>query len=98
MFDGNIPVGTSRVIYSDKHKTLCIGRFAIIKQYRGKHLGAKLLKITEKEILKRFGECTVGISSQERVLKFYKKQGYCETSEKYLDQYCPHVWMIKHLS
>lgn len=97
MFDGELPIGTSRIIYSDKHKCLCVGRFAIIKEYRGKHLGEKLMKATEQEILKRFGEVKVGVSSQERASKFYEKQGYEYSGEKYLDQYCPHVWMTKQL-
>ena len=97
MFDGKLAIGTSRVIYSEEHKSLCIGRFAIIKEYRGKHLGEKLLKVTEQEILKRFGEVEVGISSQEQAIGFYEKQGYKCHGEKYLDQYCPHEWMTKQL-
>ena len=98
MFDGDLAIGTSRIIYSEEHKSLCIGRFAIIKSYRGKHLGEKLMKVTEQEILKRFGEGEVGVSSQERAAKFYEKQGYRYSGEKYLDQYCPHVWMTKKLN
>ena len=97
MFDGDLPIGTSRIIYSDKHKCLCVGRFAIIKDYRGKHLGEKLMKITEQEILKRFGEIEVGISSQEQAAKFYEKQGYKYSGVKYFDQHCPHVRMTKKL-
>lgn len=52
MFDNDLPIGTSRIIYSKKHKCLSIGRFAIIKPYRGKHLGQQLLKATENEIIK----------------------------------------------
>ena len=98
MFDNDLPIGTSRIIYSEKHKCLSIGRFAIIKTYRGKHLGSQLLIATEKEIFKRYGPVLVGVSSQERAAKFYEKQGYKLTGEKYLDQYCPHVWMEKRLN
>ena len=98
MFDGDLPIGTSRIIYSEKHKCLTIGRFAIIKSYRMQHLGAKLLKATEQEIIKRYGNVEVGVSSQERAMEFYKKQGYQATDERYLDQYCPHVWMKKYLN
>lgn len=97
MFDDDLAIGTSRIIYSEKHRCLCIGRFAIINSYREKHLGEKLMKVTEQEILKRFGEVEVGVSSQERAAKFYEKQGYKYSGEKYLDQYCPHVWMTKKL-
>jgi predicted GNAT family N-acyltransferase len=98
MFDDNVAIGTSRIIYSDKHNCLSVGRFAIIKSYRGKHLGEKLMKVTEQEILKRFGETEVGVSSQERAAKVYEKQGYRYSGERYFDQHCPHVWMIKKLN
>ncbi len=97
MFDHNKPIGTSRVIYQDKHLCFVIGRFAVLKEYRNIGLGKALLKYTEQEIIKKFGHIQVGISSQLQAKEFYEKSGYKATDETYLDQYCPHVWMIKEL-
>ena len=91
------PMGTSRIIYQDKHKCYVIGRFAILKEYRNKGLGKLLLEKTEEEIVKRFGHIQVGISSQMPAKGFYEKSGYKATSDTYLDQHCPHVWMVKSL-
>ena len=93
----NVPIGTSRVIYSDKHHCYCIGRFAIVKEYRSKQFGKKLMEITEDLIINKLGHILVGVSSQERVADFYEKLGYQKTEERYLDQDCPHIWMVKHL-
>lgn len=97
MFCDDVAIGTSRIIYSEAHKCYCVGRFAIVKSFRNNHLGSQLMKETEKEIIKRFGHIEIGISSQEKAENFYKKCGYTSTEYRYLDQYCPHVWMIKKL-
>ena len=97
MYQNNKAIGTSRIIYSIDHNCYTIGRFAILKEFRGKNLGKLLMDFIEKEIIKRFGHIQVGISSQERASKFYEKCGFSYTNKKYLDQYCPHVFMIKNL-
>ena len=97
MFDENKPIATSRIIYQDKHKCYVIGRFAVIKEYRNKGVGVKLMKFTEAEIIKRFGHIQIGISSQIQAQGFYEKCGYKTTNETYLDQHCPHIWMVRSL-
>ena len=97
MYLNNKAIGTSRIIYQDKHNCYVIGRFAILEEYRNKGLGSQLMKFTEQEIINRFGHIQVGISSQMPAKEFYEKSGYIATSETYLDQHCPHVWMVKSL-
>ena len=97
MYLDNKAIGTSRIIYQEKHGCYVIGRFAILKEYRNKGLGNKLMRYTEQEIINRFGHIQVGISSQMPAKEFYEKSGYKATSESYLDQHCPHVWMVKSL-
>ena len=97
MFDNSVAIGTARVVYSNQHNCYTIGRFAIIKQYRRQGLGLKLIKFVEETIVKQLGPIEIGISSQEKVFNFYQKAGYALTDERYLDQDCPHVFMIKKL-
>lgn len=97
MYIDNKPVATSRIIYQDKHKCYVIGRFAVLKEYRGKGLGSELMKYTEQEIVNRYGHIQVGVSSQMQAKEFYEKSGFIATSDTYLDQHCPHVWMVKSL-
>ena len=97
MYVDDKPVGTTRIVYSEIHHSYSIGRFAVSKEYRSKGLGKELMKATEKEAIKRFGHIQIGVSSQEQASGFYEKVGYKYTNERYLDQDCPHVWMIKKL-
>ena len=97
LFLDNKAIATSRIIYSNKHNCYTIGRFAVLKEYRQKGYGSKLIKFTEEEIIKRYGHIQIGIGAQERAKLFYEKQGYIYSGEKYLDENYPHYWMIKQL-
>ena len=97
MYENSEAIGTCRILYSNEHNCYMIGRFAILKEYRGKNFGRKLMEFTEEEIVRRFGHIEIGVSSQERASEFYKKVGFACTNQRYLDQYCPHVFMVKRL-
>jgi len=97
MYDSGKPIGTCR-FYFDKNKNIWIfGRLAIIKEYRGKHLGAVLLKSAEKYILK-YGGKEIWLHAQCNAEKFYSKFKYEICSGIEYDEYCPHIWMKKILS
>ena len=73
-----------------------IGRVAVLKAYRGKGLGEKLVRLAEKKIYE-WGGREVVLSSQVRVQGFYEKLGYVAEGEIYMDQMCPHIKMKKKL-
>ena len=50
VFDETKPVGTCRFFKENNHYT--IGRVAVLKEYRNKHIGLLLLESAEKEIKK----------------------------------------------
>jgi len=84
----NKAVATARLL-PDGH----IGRMAILKDYRNKQIGKKMLKYLielafEKSIKK------IELSAQEHAVEFYKKQGFSVCSEMYLDAGIPHYNMI----
>ena len=97
MYKYSKAIGTCRIIYSNEHNCYMIGRFAILKEYRQKNLGRKLMEFAEEEIVRRFGHIKIGVSSQKRASEFYKKVGFIYTNQRYLDQHCPHVFMVKKL-
>ncbi len=94
-FENNAPIATCRV-YSNNENSYCIGRIAVIKAYRGKKIGARVIEEAEKYISEHGGK-EILISAQTRVENFYKKQGYLPFGNEYLDENCPHVKMIKKL-
>ena len=71
-----------------------LGRVAIVKEYRGKHLGNYILQTAENEIKKEGGKSIV-VSAQVRAKGFYNKNGYIESGEIFFDEYCEHINMIK---
>lgn len=93
----DVPAGTARIIFNKKHQLYSVTRVAILSQYRHLGLGKELMNYVEQEIIKRYGHVLIGVSAQSRVEEFYTKLGYNATEERYLDESCPHVWMIKQL-
>ena len=94
--EDNKPIAVCRVYYSEDKKCYAIGRIAVMKEYRGKAYGAKVVQVAEDEIQKRSGN-KIGLSAQERVRKFYEKLGYKKYGDIYFDEGCPHIWMEKTL-
>lgn len=95
LYDNNTPIATCRYFYENKNYH--IGRVAVSKDYRGRHLGSEIMQIAEKEV-KNEGGNTIEISAQVRVASFYKKLGFNEVGNIYLDEFCEHIKMIKCLT
>lgn len=96
MYDEKLEIATCRIYYNEDKQSYVIGRIAVIKDYRGKSIGAELLKEADEQIKKAGGRCAM-LSAQERAAGFYEKQGYRKLGEAYLDEGCPHIWMMKEL-
>lgn len=95
LYDNDNPIATCRYFYENNNYH--IGRVAVSKEYRGKHLGNKIMQIAENEIKKEGGK-TIEVSAQVRVASFYKKLGFNEVGETYLDEFCEHIKMVKNLN
>lgn len=89
------PVATGRA-YVNEQRDYTIGRVAVKKQYRGRGMGEQIMRALEEEIKNRGGKL-VQLSAQLRAKGFYEKQGYQALGEEYLDEFCPHVKMVKQL-
>lgn len=76
------------------YKELSIGRFVVRKDYRRKNLGLELLNKALRFIEEELKEKEVRISAQVYVKELYKKAGFVEASEEYLEDDIPHVEML----
>lgn len=94
LYDSKKPIAVCR--FFKENEMYHIGRVAIIKEYRGKHLGNYILQIAEDEIKKEGGQ-NITVSAQVRVKDFYAKNGYSEDGEIFFDEYCEHINMIKKI-
>lgn len=96
MYFNNVPIGTLRLIKKDEY-SLKLGRFAILKDYRGKHLGTILLKEAEC-YAKNNGYKTIYLDAQFDKRKFYYKNGYENMNlPLFLDENYPHIHLKKNL-
>ena len=96
MYDNEKPIACCRFFKTENPEVFMLGRFAVRKEYRGKHIGEKL--IVEAEKLAK-NECAkvMALSAQLRASVFYEKQGYTKMGDIYLDEYCEHIHMEKVL-
>lgn len=95
LFVDGVPAAVCR-IFTDNGKSWHIGRVAVVKEQRGKGLGKAIMERAEEEI-RRLGGVRAELSGQTRVADFYRKLGYTQTGEEYLDEYCPHIAFFKDL-
>lgn len=94
LYDSETPIAVCR--FFKENEMYYIGRVAILKEYRGKHLGNHILHIAEDEIKKEGGR-DITVSAQVRVKDFYAKNGYSESGAIFFDEYCEHINMIKQI-
>jgi predicted GNAT family N-acyltransferase len=86
-FNGNEPVGTGRLL-PDGH----IGRMAVLKPWRGRGVGAALLRRLVQAARER-GDREVLLSAQVHALGFYRSHGFAPVGEVYEEAGIPHQAM-----
>lgn len=93
----NKRAATARIFKSDNSDTKwTVGRFAILKEYRGTGLGSFLMKKVEEKIKEQGGN-VAELSAQKQAEKFYLSLGYTPMGDIYYDQHAPHIHMEKEL-
>ncbi len=90
----NEPIATCRVFEGEERDTYILGRLAVIKQYRGNHIGSKMVEEAEKIVISKGGK-SLSLHAQCRVKDFYTKSGFVEYGKEDEDEGCPHIWMKK---
>ena len=94
-FDCGKPVATCRFYRKADTASFVLGRIAVVKECRGRHIGARLIAYAE-DMLKNEADFIL-IHAQTRVRSFYEKQGYTAFGEEDFEEDCPHVWMKKRM-
>lgn len=84
-------VGTGRLL-PDAH----IGRMAVLKQWRGRGIGAAILEALVNEARRR-GDTEVALSAQTHALEFYRRHGFVAQGEVYEEAGIPHQVMRRAL-
>jgi predicted GNAT family N-acyltransferase len=84
-------VGTGRLL-PDGH----IGRMAVVKDWRGRGVGAAIL-MALVEAARRRGDVEVALSAQTHALGFYRRHGFSPEGEVYEEAGIPHQAMRRSL-
>lgn len=94
-YDGQL-AGTGRFFPSDEEGTFVFGRIAVLKKFRGLHLGAIILEELEKIAKAKGAKCAV-LLAQQYAVGFYEKSGFslCDDEIEY-DEGQPHCRMKKY--
>lgn len=87
------PVGVCRATERGGGEWL-IGRIAVIKECRGRGVGAALVSAAEGFALSQGGRFAV-IHAQTRARGFYERIGYSVFGESDEEEGVPHIWMKK---
>jgi len=87
-------IGTVRYKHIDKN-TVKIGRFAIIKEQRGKGYGRQLMTFVEQLINVKVKSLTLVLGAQLQAVPFYRSLGYECLGEQYIEANIPHMHMKK---
>lgn len=86
-----IPMGTAR--FFEKDGIWYIGRMAILKEYRGKGFGKFIMK-KMLNFAKHRKVNKIVIHAQIAVIEFYKKFGFVETNDEFLEAGIKHRKMV----
>ncbi len=86
-------IATGRLL-ADGH----IGRMAVLPEWRHKGVGSTILELLGQYSLERLG-CKPWLDAQIQAVGFYRKHGYEEQGEAFIDAGIPHrhmVWAGNH--
>lgn len=86
-------IGTIRYIKKD-NDTYKIGRFAILKKYRNKGIGSKVVTFLSSYIMKRFYPKNIIIHAQDKSKNVYLKSGYIIEGKPFYEAKIKHVKMV----
>ncbi len=101
---GGVAVGTGRLVYTKPSGTLDpqggearIGRMAVLRAWRRKGLGGRILKALE-DAAREKGACRVALHAQTYVKEFYSSHGYVAEGVPFVEVGIEHLLMCKTLS
>ena len=88
-------VGTGRAVLGSDASAR-IGRMAVLKGYRNRGIGGRVLEFLENSARSRGSRLSI-LHAQKYVQGFYARRGYEAHGEIFLEVDIPHIEMRKHL-
>ena len=91
-----VPIGTARV-REEKKGTFKIERMAVLKEHRKKGVGKAIIKAILKQYLNLNKVNNLILNSQIEAKDFYKKFGFVEVGEEFIEANIMHQKMIYYV-
>lgn len=91
VFSNGLAIGTGRIL-DDGH----IGRIAVLREYRNQGLGSKIVCSLIDEAINRDYK-RVYLGAQKQAVNFYRKLGFIQFGEAFLEAGIMHLSMEKNL-
>lgn len=95
LYEDELPIAVARM-FTEEDGVYTIGRVAVLKSTRTKGLGALLMAEVENKVREYQGK-KMFLNSQQTVVDFYKKCGFENVGDTYLEHDVPHQKMQKVL-
>lgn len=89
-YEGDFAIGTARLLADG-----CIGRVSVLKDWRGLHVGEKLLMAAVHEA-ERLGLKQQFLTAQVHAASFYERLGFTAVSQEFLEAGIPHIDMLRN--
>lgn len=96
LYENERPIACCRYFPGRTDGEYVAGRLAVMREYRGKDFGSRMLDEIETNVRKLGGK-KISISAQVQAETFYEKRGYIKSGNVYLDENCRHIHMEKEL-
>lgn len=93
-YDDEKVIGAGRLRFVGEHGKL--ERICVLKPYRGKSFGKKIIEAMEKEIVNNNYSKAL-LNAQTHAKEFYERIGYQVISDEFIEAGIPHVTMEKKL-
>lgn len=95
IYDKDKPIACGRLIDSSQG-VFYLGRIAVLKEYRGKHIGKKVMDLLI-ERAKEKGATILKLGAQAYAVSFYENFGFTPYGVSYMDEHIEHIHMAKNL-
>lgn len=80
-----------------RYPEINFGRFVVKADWRKQGVGHQLLQAALQEIPSGWPHCSIRISAQDYLQKFYSQYGFIRVSDVYLEDGISHIEMVKEL-
>jgi predicted GNAT family N-acyltransferase len=94
--EGEKSIGTARMRILSGGKVMRVERMALLKDYRGKGRGKKMVDFLIN-LAKDEGVEKIFLHAQYQVRNFYKKCGFRGQGERFMEAGIPHIGMYKKI-